>query len=235
MFALFPKFGARTRTQDLWPFLISETGLKFLIWTQSKIHPGNRVSPVNRAHMKRPLLGHGTFLYLHCTIRSWNFLLQDVLGDVNTGRQIFLSLSKLRCGPQEFNSGVTWLPSFDILIEFTVVAVVDAKSPKFQYFDHRHVSFIPPLPPPPAPHPPMLRVFLRNKNCLLNILMVFFQCYFSLCFYIRNSSSRVEKICYCAHSWNIFQQSKRDFVSPGGHVIAPAGISPRRRNPKEAL
>ena len=40
MFALFPKFGARTRTQDLWPFLISETGLKFLIWTQGKIHPG---------------------------------------------------------------------------------------------------------------------------------------------------------------------------------------------------
>ena len=52
--ALFPKFGARTRTQDLWPFLISETGLKFLIWTQGKIHPGNRASPVNRAHMKRP-------------------------------------------------------------------------------------------------------------------------------------------------------------------------------------
>ena len=53
MFALFPKFGARTRTQDLWPFLISETGLKFLIRTQGKIHPGNLASPVNRAHMKR--------------------------------------------------------------------------------------------------------------------------------------------------------------------------------------
>ena len=53
--ALFPKFGARTRTQDLWPFLIWETGLKFLIWTQDKIHPGNRASPVNRAHTKRPL------------------------------------------------------------------------------------------------------------------------------------------------------------------------------------
>ena len=52
MFALFPKFGARTRTQDLWPFLISETGLKFLIWTQGKIHPGNRASPVNWVHMK---------------------------------------------------------------------------------------------------------------------------------------------------------------------------------------
>ena len=44
MFALFPEFGARTRFQDLWPFLISETGLKFLIWTQGKIHPGNRAS-----------------------------------------------------------------------------------------------------------------------------------------------------------------------------------------------
>ena len=41
MFALFPEFGARTRPQDLWPFLISETGLKFLIWTQGKIHPSN--------------------------------------------------------------------------------------------------------------------------------------------------------------------------------------------------
>ena len=36
MFALFPKFGAGPR----WPFLISETGLKFLIWTQGKIQPG---------------------------------------------------------------------------------------------------------------------------------------------------------------------------------------------------
>ena len=51
MFALFPKFGAWTRSQDLWPFLISETGLKFPIWTQGKIHPGNRASPVNRAHI----------------------------------------------------------------------------------------------------------------------------------------------------------------------------------------
>ena len=54
MFVLFPEFGARTRPQDLWPFLISETGLEFLKWTQGKIHPGNRASPVNRAHMKRP-------------------------------------------------------------------------------------------------------------------------------------------------------------------------------------
>ena len=35
-------------------FLISETGLKFLISNQG-IHPGNQASPVNRAHMKRPL------------------------------------------------------------------------------------------------------------------------------------------------------------------------------------
>ena len=35
------KFGARTRPQDLWPFLISEIGLKF------SIHPANR------AHVKR--------------------------------------------------------------------------------------------------------------------------------------------------------------------------------------
>ena len=55
MFALFPEFGARTRPKDLWPFLISETGLKFLIWTQSKIHPGNRASPVNRAHITEAL------------------------------------------------------------------------------------------------------------------------------------------------------------------------------------
>ena len=31
MFALFLKFGVRTRPRNLWPFLISETGLKFLI------------------------------------------------------------------------------------------------------------------------------------------------------------------------------------------------------------
>ena len=54
MFALFPEFGARTRSQDLWPFLISETGLNFLIWTQGEIHTGKRASQVNRAHMKSP-------------------------------------------------------------------------------------------------------------------------------------------------------------------------------------
>ena len=54
MFALFPEFGARTHPQDLWPFLILETGLKFLIWTQDKIHPGNWANPVNRAYMEGP-------------------------------------------------------------------------------------------------------------------------------------------------------------------------------------
>ena len=56
MFALFLKFGARTRPGDIWPFLISETGLKFLIWTkralsslvwtQGRIHTGNRVQVI---------------------------------------------------------------------------------------------------------------------------------------------------------------------------------------------
>ena len=47
MFALFLELGARTRPQDLWPFLISETRLKFLIWTQigpvlgQSGHPGS--------------------------------------------------------------------------------------------------------------------------------------------------------------------------------------------------
>ena len=42
IFALFLKFDARTRSQDLFPFLISETGLKFIIWNLGEIHPGNR-------------------------------------------------------------------------------------------------------------------------------------------------------------------------------------------------
>ena len=58
MFALFPEFGARTRPQDLWPFLISETGLNFLIWTQGEIHPGNRASPVNRENVFLRMKAH---------------------------------------------------------------------------------------------------------------------------------------------------------------------------------
>ena len=54
MFALFRESRARTRPQDLWPFLISETGLEFLIWTQGEIGLGKRASPVNWAHVKRP-------------------------------------------------------------------------------------------------------------------------------------------------------------------------------------
>ena len=39
-FALFLEFGTRTLPHNLWPFLISETGLKFLIWTHGEIKPG---------------------------------------------------------------------------------------------------------------------------------------------------------------------------------------------------
>ena len=54
MFALFLQFRARTRPQDLcFFFFISETGLKFLIWTQGETGPDNWASSVNRAHVKR--------------------------------------------------------------------------------------------------------------------------------------------------------------------------------------
>ena len=47
---------------------------------------------------------------------------------------------------------------------------------------------------------------------------------------ILNFSFRVEKknsLVRCAHSWNIFQHSKRNFVSPRGHVISSIyGLSP---------
>lgn len=56
MFALFLKFGATTRHHDLWPFLISETGLRFLIRTQGEIRLDKRVIPVNQAHVKRPFV-----------------------------------------------------------------------------------------------------------------------------------------------------------------------------------
>ena len=78
MFALFPELGTRTRSQDLWPFLISETGLKFLIWTQGEIHP------VNRAHMKRPLNVHSrlrpatwypTQAFVRSNRHSWTYQL----------------------------------------------------------------------------------------------------------------------------------------------------------------
>ena len=46
-FAFFLKFRTRTHLQDLQPYLISETGLKFLISTQGKIDPGSLASPLN--------------------------------------------------------------------------------------------------------------------------------------------------------------------------------------------
>ena len=55
MFALFLEFGARTRPKDLWSFLVSETGLKFLIWTQGEVRPGNRASPVNAGSFEETL------------------------------------------------------------------------------------------------------------------------------------------------------------------------------------
>ena len=39
MFALFLEFGTRTRLLDLWPFLVSETGLKFLLLAKAKFSP----------------------------------------------------------------------------------------------------------------------------------------------------------------------------------------------------
>ena len=49
--ALFREFRATTPVR---PLLISETGLKFLIWTQGEIGQGKRASPVNRARGQRP-------------------------------------------------------------------------------------------------------------------------------------------------------------------------------------
>ena len=104
MFALFPKFGARTRTQDLWPFFISETGLKFLIWTQSKIHPGNRASPVNRAHMKRPL----------ANLRFLSFEKSEACQSILIMLRGKIGLSK----PEVKNIGYAW--SFFLLEEFKI-------------------------------------------------------------------------------------------------------------------
>ena len=49
MFALFLEFGTSTHPQNLWPSPISETGPKFLIWTQGELHPGNIVCVWNAA------------------------------------------------------------------------------------------------------------------------------------------------------------------------------------------
>ena len=54
MFALFLEFRARPRPQDICFFFISETGLKFITWTQGEIGPDNWANLVNRAHVKRP-------------------------------------------------------------------------------------------------------------------------------------------------------------------------------------
>ena len=59
MFALFLNLRARTQssTGTLVFFQIGK-GLKFLIWTQGEIHPGNRANrarPFNRAPVMSPL------------------------------------------------------------------------------------------------------------------------------------------------------------------------------------
>ena len=55
MFALFLKFCTTTNPQDLQPYLISETRLKFLISTQGEIiGPSSQASQVNWAHVKKP-------------------------------------------------------------------------------------------------------------------------------------------------------------------------------------
>ena len=49
---------------------------------------------------------------------------------------------------------------------------------------------------------------------------------------IPNFSSRVEKnisLVRSAHSWNIFQYSKRNFVSPRGHVISSIYVLRRKK------
>ena len=54
-FPLFLEFCASTRPQELLPFLVSETWLKFRLHcrNQGEIRPGNRACPVNRpAHVK---------------------------------------------------------------------------------------------------------------------------------------------------------------------------------------
>ena len=55
MFALFLEFCTTTHPRDLQPHLISETRLKFLIWTQGEIiGPRSQASQVNWAHVKKP-------------------------------------------------------------------------------------------------------------------------------------------------------------------------------------
>ena len=55
MSPLFLEFRTRTRSQDLRPFLISETGLKVISHLNSRRKgPDNRASPIKSAHVRRP-------------------------------------------------------------------------------------------------------------------------------------------------------------------------------------
>ena len=81
MFASFLEFRAWTHPQNLRRFLISETGLKFLVWTQGKIDPGNQASPpVNTAHERNFLYKSTTeklFPCLSSMLRAFSVILSD--------------------------------------------------------------------------------------------------------------------------------------------------------------
>ena len=58
MFSCFLAFPPEAHCQDIRPYLISETELKFPIWTRGENSSrGNRASPASWAHVKKPLLG----------------------------------------------------------------------------------------------------------------------------------------------------------------------------------
>lgn len=59
MFPLFLEFRTRTRSQDLRPFLISETGLKGISHLNSKRKgPCNRASPINWTHARKSFVAY---------------------------------------------------------------------------------------------------------------------------------------------------------------------------------
>ena len=76
------------------------------------------------------------------------------------------------------------------------------------------------------------KLHLSDKNCLSKMVWYFIGVYIINRtlhgrLEIRNFSSRVEKnisLFCCAHSWNIFQHSKINFVSPRGHVISSISL-----------
>ena len=47
----------------------------------------------------------GTSFYSLCSTSMWNFVLRSCMKDLNTWRQLFLSLPKLGCGPKNSSPG----------------------------------------------------------------------------------------------------------------------------------